>query len=196
MEKSTSGSATIPASLLTKVRALPEVKAAAGTGRRPRSTRPTSSAGTAKPSPRRAGREHRFRQRALQPAETQDRRVAGGDRAGRDRRRHRREAALRARRLGARLDARHPASYRITGTASYGDVDSLGFSSVAIWDVKTAQALLDREGRFDTISIAAKNGTSAAELVDAVRPVIPATLRPRTAQTAEEASAEADKGIA
>ena len=56
---------------------------------------------------RELGREHRFRQRALQPAETQDRRLAGGTRAGRDRRRHRREAALRARRLGARLDGRH-----------------------------------------------------------------------------------------
>ena len=89
------------------------------------------------------------------------------------------------------------ASYRITGTASYGDVDSLGFSSVAIWDVKTAQALLDREGRFDTISIAAKDGTSAAELVRAVRPLIPATLEVKdSAKQAEEASAEADKGMA
>ena len=44
-------------------------------------------------------------------------------------------------------------------------VDSLGFASIAAWDVKTAQTLLDREGRYDAISVAAKNGTSPAQLV-------------------------------
>ena len=69
------------------------------------------------------------------------------------------------------------ASYRITGTASYGEVDSLGFGSIAIWDVKTAQSLLDREGQFDTISIAAKDGTSPTELVRAVQPLAPGHAR-------------------
>ena len=53
-------------------------------------------------------------------------------------------------------------TFRISGTLSYGDVDSLGFASIAAWDVKTAQALLDREGRYDVISVAAKDGTSSA----------------------------------
>ena len=53
--------------------------------------------------------------------------------------------------------------YRIAGTASFGEVDSLGFGSIAAWDVQTAQKLFGREGRFDSISIAAADGTSAAE---------------------------------
>ena len=40
--------------------------------------------------------------------------------------------------------------------------------SIAAWDLKTAQTLLHREGGFDSISIAAAKGTSAAELVRAV----------------------------
>ena len=75
------------------------------------------------------------------------------------------------------------ASYRVTGTASYGEVDSLGFGSIAVWDLKTAQALLDRDGRFDSISLAAKRGTSPAELVRAVRPLVaPSRSRSRTAR--------------
>ncbi len=62
---------------------------------------------------------------------------------------------------------------------------------------KTAQALLDREGRYDTISIAAADGTSAAELVRAVRPLVPDTLEVQDSATqAEEASAEVDEGMA
>jgi putative ABC transport system permease protein len=59
---------------------------------------------------------------------------------------------------------------------SYGEVDSLGFGSIAAWDLETAQKVLDREGRYDGISIAAKPGTSNAELVKAVKPLLPATL--------------------
>jgi hypothetical protein len=45
---------------------------------------------------------------------------------------------------------------------SYGTVDSLGFASIAAWDVKTAQTLLNREGQYDSLSVAAKKGTSSA----------------------------------
>jgi putative ABC transport system permease protein len=66
--------------------------------------------------------------------------------------------------------------YEITGTASYGEVDSLGFGSIAVWDLETAQHVLGRDGRFDGISIAAKDGTSAAALVKAVEPLVPANV--------------------
>ena len=67
-------------------------------------------------------------------------------------------------------------SYELTGIVMYGDVDSLGFASIAAWDLKTAQTLLHREGSYDTISIAAKRGTSSKELVRAVAPLVPATM--------------------
>ena len=31
-------------------------------------------------------------------------------------------------------------NYKLTGTVSFGEVDSLGFGSIAAWDVKTAQS--------------------------------------------------------
>src|SRR4051794_25458546 len=76
------------------------------------------------------------------------------------------------------LGAKH--GYRVAGTASFGSVDSLGFASIAAWDVDTAQALLHREGRFDGIAIAARKGTSDAQLVAAVKPLLSANLEVKT----------------
>ena len=111
-------------------------------------------------------RQLRRRQRPLQPAQAQDRQAAA-----------RRPARSRSTpapptssttRSATRSSSRRSASkhtYRITGTVSFGSVDSLGFASIAAWDVKTAQTLLHREGRYDAISVAAKDGTSPAQLV-------------------------------
>ena len=49
-------------------------------------------------------------------------------------------------------------TFTLTGIVSYGDVDSLGFASIAAWDLKTAQKLLHREGGFDSISIVGHEG--------------------------------------
>ena len=88
-------------------------------------------------------------------------------------------------------------SYRISGTVSYGDVDSLGFGTIAAWDLETAHRVLDREGQFDNISIAAADGTSPAELVRAVQPLLPDTLEVKdSAKQAEEASKQLDEGMA
>ena len=65
------------------------------------------------------------------------------------------------------LGAKH--RYEVTGIATFGEVDSLGGATMAIWDIPTAQALLHKQGRFDGISIAAKEGTSPDELVRAVQ---------------------------
>ena len=64
----------------------------------------------------------------------------------------------------------------MSGIATFGDVNSLGNATMAIWDIPTAQALLQKQGRFDSISISAKEGTSSDELVRAVKPLVPASL--------------------
>ncbi|HET8756670.1 MAG TPA: FtsX-like permease family protein [Solirubrobacteraceae bacterium] len=88
------------------------------------------------------------------------------------------------------------ARYELTGTASFGGIDSIGFASVAVWDVPTAQALMDREGRFDTISIAAKPGTPTADLVRAVQPLVPATLEVKdAAKEADEQAQNINEGM-
>ena len=81
--------------------------------------------------------------------------------------------------------------YELTGIASFGGVDSLGGATIAIWDIPTAQTLLDKEGRFDGISIAAKEGTSADELIGAVRPLVPASLEVKDSE--QQAAADASE---
>ena len=79
--------------------------------------------------------------------------------------------------------------YEVTGIATFGEVDSLGGATMAIWDLPTAQTLLDKEGRFDGISIAAKEGTSPDELVRAVQPLVPASLEVKDSE--QQAAADA-----
>ena len=79
--------------------------------------------------------------------------------------------------------------YEVTGIATFGGVDSLGGATMAIWDLPTAQRLLHKRGRFDGISIAAKQGTSADELVRAVQPLVPASLEVKNSQ--QQAAADA-----
>jgi putative ABC transport system permease protein len=87
-------------------------------------------------------------------------------------------------------------TYKLTGTMSYGSVDSLGFASIAAWDVKTAQSLLSREGRYDSISVAAKKGTSSTALVQAIKPLLPANLQVKdAAQQAKDDAANINDGM-
>jgi putative ABC transport system permease protein len=87
-------------------------------------------------------------------------------------------------------------SYTMSGTTTFGGEDSLGFASVAVWDMKTAQTLLDRVGRFDSISIAAKAGTPASELLKAVKPLVPSNLQIKDSkQQAKDNAADVNKGM-
>jgi putative ABC transport system permease protein len=54
--------------------------------------------------------------------------------------------------------------FRIVGVAKYGELSSLGGATFAIFDVPTAQALLDKQGQLDAIQAAAEDGVSPAEL--------------------------------
>jgi putative ABC transport system permease protein len=87
--------------------------------------------------------------------------------------------------------------YRVSGTVSFGSVDSLGFASIAAWDVPTAQSLLNREGRYDAISVAAKKGTSPAQLVQAIKPLLSPELQVKdSAKQAEDAAKDVNDGMA
>ena len=72
--------------------------------------------------------------------------------------------------------------YELTGIATFGDVNSLGNATIAIWDMRTAQAVLGKDGRFDGISIAATEGTSPDELIRAVQALAPASLEVKDAE--------------
>src|SRR5829696_9647391 len=189
---------TIPESLLTEVRALPEVEAAGGNvspqeansadiiGKDGKAVAKESSGGSYDPA------NARFSALKLKTGEW----AQGPEQvvidAGTASKEHYKVGDTVKVATGG-----HTNSYELTGVASFGDVDSLGFASIAVWDVKTAQKLLDRVGRFDSISIAAKPGTSATELVKAVQPLVPANLEVKdSAKQAEEDAEDVDEGMA
>jgi putative ABC transport system permease protein len=88
-------------------------------------------------------------------------------------------------------------SYRITGVARYGSVGSIGNSTFAIFDVPTAQDLYDKNGRFDSISVAAGKGVSPEQLAREIRPILPETAEVRTGnEQAAADSKDAQDGIA
>ena len=191
VKNSTNGSGiTIPESVLTKVRALPEVEAAAGDvspaeahvadiiGRDGKPVARESVGGSYDPA---NARFSPFKFKTGKPAQGPGEVAID---AG--------TAAKKHYEIGdsivvSTLGKKH--TFRVSGTVSFGSVDSLGFASIAAWDVKTAQTLLHREGRFDVISVAAKKGTSTAQLVRSIAPLLPGNLQVKNAakQAADDA---------
>ena len=61
----------------------------------------------------------------------------------------------------------------MSASRSTASVDSLGECSFAVFTIPAAQELLEREGQYDAISVAADEGVSEDELVAAIAPVLP-----------------------
>lgn len=80
--------------------------------------------------------------------------------------------------------------FTIVGLGSFGG-SSLGSATIAVFDVPTAQALLNRGDSVDEIAVAAKRGTSPDALVAGIARDLPPELQVRTG--AGEAQANADE---
>ena len=78
--------------------------------------------------------------------------------------------------------------YEIVGIARYGDLSSLGGATFAIFDVPTAQTLLDKEGELDAVQVAAEDGVAPEELVASLRRELgdSVTVRSGTEQASED----------
>jgi putative ABC transport system permease protein len=72
--------------------------------------------------------------------------------------------------------------FRISGTVNFGGVSSLGGATLAVFTLSTAQQIFHKQGQYDELDIAAKPGTSPQQLVQAVRPLLPPTSQVRTGQ--------------
>jgi putative ABC transport system permease protein len=79
--------------------------------------------------------------------------------------------------------------FELVGVAKYGEVDSLGAISFVVFTIPAAQELLGREGQYDAISVAAKEGVSEDDVVAAIEPVLPesAEVVSATAEAQEQA---------
>ena len=87
------------------------------------------------------------------------------------------------------LEPKQP--FELVGVAKYGEVDSLGAISFTVFTIPTAQELLGREGQYDAISVAARDGISQDELVAAIAPVLPADAE--VVSAAAEAKEQSDE---
>jgi putative ABC transport system permease protein len=59
-------------------------------------------------------------------------------------------------------------SYKVTGVARFGTVKSLGVATAAVFDLRTAQDLFAKAGRYDSILVVGKDGASGAGVRKAV----------------------------
>ncbi|MFL5824676.1 MAG: ABC transporter permease [Solirubrobacteraceae bacterium] len=72
--------------------------------------------------------------------------------------------------------------FRVAGTVKFGGVSSLGGATMAIFTLPEAQILFHKRGLLDQISLAAKPGVSPKQLVQAIKPLLPPSSQVRTGQ--------------
>ena len=85
--------------------------------------------------------------------------------------------------------------FRITGLVKFGNVSSLGGATLAIFDLPTAQKLFHKEGKLDSIGVAAKANVTPQELVSQIQPLLPPTAQVRTGQQEAKQAAKDTNGF-
>src|SRR3954467_9645127 len=87
-------------------------------------------------------------------------------------------------------------TFKIVGAARFGTVDSLGGATFAVFTVPVAQDLLNKEGRLDAIFAAPKRGFSDQQLANQIKPLIPASAQVRTGtEQAKSDASDTNDGI-
>jgi putative ABC transport system permease protein len=70
--------------------------------------------------------------------------------------------------------------FEVVGIAQYPGVESIGGATFAVFDVSTAQRLLDKVGELNAISVAGTTGTTPEHLVQDLDRELPETVQVRT----------------
>ncbi|MET0228016.1 MAG: ABC transporter permease, partial [Actinomycetes bacterium] len=63
-------------------------------------------------------------------------------------------------------------TFTISGIIGFGDADNLGGARLVGFDLATAQEVMNREGRFDEIDVAAQEGVTPEQLRDRIRAAV------------------------
>jgi putative ABC transport system permease protein len=79
--------------------------------------------------------------------------------------------------------------FEIVGITRFASVDSIGSATIAVFDPPTAQQLFGKQGQLDIIRVQSKAGVPSSKLLSEIRPLLPATAQVRDAQ----AQAKEDK---
>ena len=80
-------------------------------------------------------------------------------------------------------------AYELTGIVKFGDVNSLGGATIALFDVETARSVLAKTG-YDAVAVAAKEGVGEQRLLDAISVTLPDSAEVKTG--AEQAKADGE----
>ncbi len=81
--------------------------------------------------------------------------------------------------------------FEIVGIAKYGDLSSIGGATFAIFDVPTAQELLDKQGQLDSVQVAVEAGTTPDQITQRIQSELGDDVTVRTGvEEADEASGE------
>jgi putative ABC transport system permease protein len=72
--------------------------------------------------------------------------------------------------------------FTVAGTVKFGGVSSLGGATMVIFTLPEAQRVFHKHGLVDQISLAAKPGVSQQALVKSIRPLLPPSAQVRTGQ--------------
>ena len=81
------------------------------------------------------------------------------------------------------IEANSPAKdFHVTGIAKFAGISSTGGATFALFEPRTAQKLFHKVGQLDFIRIQSKPGVSKSELIDQVKPLLPATATVRDVQ--------------
>ena len=70
-------------------------------------------------------------------------------------------------------------SFRVVGVLKFGDVSSLGDATIALFTVDGARDLLHKRG-YDSIAVAAADGVTSGQLVSALKRIVPASAQVRS----------------
>jgi putative ABC transport system permease protein len=82
--------------------------------------------------------------------------------------------------------------FKVTGVVQFGH-STLGGATLAIFDLRTAQALFHKQGQLDQIDVGVKPGYSTNTLLSQIRSVLPPHTQVRTSeQQAKQASSDAN----
>ncbi|MGQ0678226.1 MAG: ABC transporter permease [Actinomycetota bacterium] len=86
-----------------------------------------------------------------------------------------------------------PREYEITAVVGFGDADSPAGATLAIFDLRTAQEVLGKAGKLDSIDIAAAQGVSIPELIERISDRLPVDLEAVSGARAAQEQSEAIK---
>ncbi|MEX2586838.1 MAG: FtsX-like permease family protein [Actinomycetota bacterium] len=87
-----------------------------------------------------------------------------------------------------------PREFQIVGIAGFGNADNLGGATLAVFDLQTAQGLLEKMGRLDSIDVAAEASVDRQDLLTRLQAVVPEGVEAVASEDVAQEQADTIKG--